>query len=691
MDLRLKTLIIFGVGLILILAGFTLYSSYVLQKSYEDIEKSLVREDIDHVKYAIDNEISVLDATLLDWSSWDDTYFYVQGNNSAYEEENLAKNTYRTLGLNHILIFNRSGDLIYANSYNSDSGVIEPVSPSLISTIESRNVLFNFNSPDGSPSLAGFIFVEGQPVIFTIRPVMRNDGSGPSAGIMMMGRNVDESLLERLSESTGVSVFIKNPASRPGIPSFKSMTEDEISENTTVIYPVSAGTIAGYTPLKEIGGTPGTLVLEITQPRIVYQSGLATIYSFLLIVLIAALIFGILGLVFIDRLILSRVSTITSDVKKIGSGKENVRITEVEGNDELTQLSRAINQMLEKISLVQLRYQSIVEDQTELICRFNPDGHITFMNPAFKRNIADFIDGEMELSFFEISASYLAREGLEELLCNITERSPIATGEYMFIKEGENNAISWSIRGIFDSTGALQEYQFVGSDISTRKQAEAALQQVTRKLTLLNQFTFNDIQNAVFTLDGYLTLEKTFPEELPLKKYLDMEQESVRKIESSLNFAKTYQDLGLKPPEWQNVQNAFIIGISHLDFSSIERVIMLDDLEIYADSLLERVFFTLSGNVLRHAKNATRVTFGYQVTGDGLLLYFEDNGPGIPDKNKEKIFERGYGTQAGMELFLVREILGITGITIRENGRYGFGARFEMNIPKRAYRFPGRN
>jgi signal transduction histidine kinase len=167
-----------------------------------------------------------------------------------------------------------------------------------------------------------------------------------------------------------------------------------------------------------------------------------------------------------------------------------------------------------------------------------------------------------------------------------------------------------------------------------------------------------------------------------------MEVESVRKIENSLKFAKNYQDLGLKPPEWQNVHQVFIMGISHMDFSSMQRNIHLDNLEIYADSLLERVFFTLAGNVLRHAKNATEVTLGYELTVDGLVMFFEDNGGGIPDANKEKIFERGYGAQQGMELFLVREILGITGITIRETGRFVSGARFEMTVPKRAYRFP---
>jgi PAS domain S-box-containing protein len=224
-------------------------------------------------------------------------------------------------------------------------------------------------------------------------------------------------------------------------------------------------------------------------------------------------------------------------------------------------------------------------------------------------------------------------------------------------------------------------------DITERKKAEQALQQVTKKLSLLNSVTFNDIQNAVFSLSGFLTLEKNSMGDGSAKKYLDKEEESVRKILNSLNFAKSYQDLGINPPQWQNVNHSFILGISHLDFSSLRRTINLDDLEIYADSLLERVFFTLANNVIRHAKTATEVTLGYQVVKEGLVIFFEDNGTGIPDALKEKIFERGYGNQKVMELFLVREILSITGITIKETGTFGKGTRFEIIVPKGVYRF----
>jgi len=237
--------------------------------------------------------------------------------------------------------------------------------------------------------------------------------------------------------------------------------------------------------------------------------------------------------------------------------------------------------------------------------------------------------------------------------------------------------------------GAKKYILTIERDITERKKAEHALQQVHKKLSLLNSVTFNDIQNAVFSLSGYLTLEKTNPENEIVKNYRSQEEESVRKIINSLNFAKSYQDLGVNPPQWQNVNQSFIMGISHLDFSRINRTVKLDNLEIYADSLLERVFFTLADNVLHHGANATVVTLGYQLVRDGLLLSFEDNGKGVPEAIKEKIFERGYGKkQKGMELFLVREILSITGITIRETGTLGKGARFEIFVPNGAYRFP---
>lgn len=253
------------------------------------------------------------------------------------------------------------------------------------------------------------------------------------------------------------------------------------------------------------------------------------------------------------------------------------------------------------------------------------------------------------------------------------------------------NPADRSVREVraFPVTGRDGTVEFVVEyvrDITERKHAEAALEQVTKKLSLLNYVTLNEIENAIFTISGYITLIKS-QHDGHLDEYLELVGESIRRIQKSLSFAKDYQQIGANIPQWQDVYQSFIFGISHLDFSHIHRTVKLDNLEIYASPLIERVFLALAKNVINHAKGATEVTLGYEIVKDGLLLNFRDNGPGIPDTRKEKIFERGYGSLKGMELFLVREILSITGITIRETGTYGEGACFEFFVPNGAYRF----
>jgi signal transduction histidine kinase len=64
-----------------------------------------------------------------------------------------------------------------------------------------------------------------------------------------------------------------------------------------------------------------------------------------------------------------------------------------------------------------------------------------------------------------------------------------------------------------------------------------------------------------------------------------------------------------------------------------------------------------------------------------------DDGVGIPDDEKEKIFTRGFGKNTGYGLFLIREILSITGFSIKENGVSGKGAQFIISIPQNSLRF----
>lgn len=253
---------------------------------------------------------------------------------------------------------------------------------------------------------------------------------------------------------------------------------------------------------------------------------------------------------------------------------------------------------------------------------------------------------------------------------------------------GGRGGYFWIISSpLYDSGGRIVGGIETIRDVTDRKRAEDALNQARKKLNMLNAITFSDIQNSIYSLSGFLQLQKSLPGDDQLQKYTDMEIGLVQAVSDSLKYADIYQSLGMKSPVWQNVCHSFLMGISHLDFSYLNRRLDVGNVEIYAEPMLENVFFALAENVIQHAKTATEYSLSYMETSDGLCLIFEDNGPGIPHDLKEKIFEREYTRRKGISLFLSREILSITGITIRETGVPGSGSRFEIFVPNGIYRF----
>ncbi len=224
-------------------------------------------------------------------------------------------------------------------------------------------------------------------------------------------------------------------------------------------------------------------------------------------------------------------------------------------------------------------------------------------------------------------------------------------------------------------------------DITERRRRNVALQQARNKLTLLNAVTFQDIQTAAFSLAAYQELAKHVVADPKIHKYLDKQQVFLKKIVDTLDFSRNYQEMGIHPPRWQNIQQVFLFAISHLDFLNIRQDLHVDNLEVFADPLLEKVLTNIMQNVISHGVHATAVRLACTEGNEGLRLTIEDNGVGIPIEEKNMIFDRGYGKGSGLGLFLVREVLSITGMTISENGTPGQGTRFVITVPHGAYRF----
>lgn len=224
-------------------------------------------------------------------------------------------------------------------------------------------------------------------------------------------------------------------------------------------------------------------------------------------------------------------------------------------------------------------------------------------------------------------------------------------------------------------------------EINEREKIQSALTKATHKLNLLNEFILHNIESQLFMVSGYLELVKGINADTNLDEFFQMQKNCMENIVNLINFGKMYSGLGLKVPIWQNVNLSILYAISHLDFSNFSRNNSFDDLEIFADPLLEKVFLEITKNTLKHGDSANTLNVYYKFHENTLILIIEDNGKGIKDDMKELIFDGNLDNKKGMSLFLVKEILSLTNILIFERGIYGKGARFELEIPEGAYRF----
>lgn len=224
-------------------------------------------------------------------------------------------------------------------------------------------------------------------------------------------------------------------------------------------------------------------------------------------------------------------------------------------------------------------------------------------------------------------------------------------------------------------------------DISERKKAEEDLLAAVRKLKVLSVVTRNDIISDIYALAGYLELLKEESPDLcnnPLTRKIDWVMERIR--EKSV-FFRDYDEAGTKSPVWQEIESVVLASSARLKTTRLAITTDLDGLSVYADRLLYKVFDNLLDNTLRHAVEATRVRVTHHLMPDkSLMIVYTDNGPGVNPADRERIFERGVGEYTGLGLFLAREILSITDITIKENGKAGQGVRFEMTVPEGRYR-----
>jgi len=227
------------------------------------------------------------------------------------------------------------------------------------------------------------------------------------------------------------------------------------------------------------------------------------------------------------------------------------------------------------------------------------------------------------------------------------------------------------------------------TDITGRVHAEHALQAANDKLNLLSRISTDHIHRTIDRIIVSVDEANAQGPAAGIRGYFERIRTLAQNIARQLLLTQSYKDLGTSPPVWLGVQQLLNSARLPAETDSVSVRFWTERLAIYADPLFSHVITHLVENSIRHGGSVKNVVVTYHETGDGLELIIEDDGVGIPAEKKQEIFEYDAGQHAGIGLFICRQIVEVTDMTIRETGTGGRGARFVIHIPHGGYRIEG--
>ena len=224
-------------------------------------------------------------------------------------------------------------------------------------------------------------------------------------------------------------------------------------------------------------------------------------------------------------------------------------------------------------------------------------------------------------------------------------------------------------------------------DITDRKKAELALSEANKKINLLANITRHDITNKITAMHSYLELSRELATNPVQIEYLGKQEEAIMAMNEQIAFTREYQQLGTEAPVWQETEKVLRIAKTQVDFGKVSLESSIGSWEIFADPMLDKVFYNLCDNAVKYGGPGIKtIRISSHRDENDLLIVVEDDGAGISDSDLPRMFERGYGKHTGLGLFLSREILAITDITIHVTSVPGKGARFEIRVPAGKFR-----
>ncbi|MBE9141662.1 response regulator [Planktothrix mougeotii] len=504
MKLRKKTLLIIGAALIGLIVAMYLTASMLLVHDFRHLESRYVRQDVVRALNAINDDLDSLDIIAQDQAKWDDTYRFIDAHNAQYVVSNLVDTTFTDLRLNLFILINPQGEIVFSKGFDLQRHQEIPIPSSLSSHLTLKSPLLASLKPsDLSPiAIQGIIVLPESPLLVVARPILTSTASGPSRGILILGRYLTGTEIERLADITQLSLTVDSITQDTEnhkfllFPQTQPYTEDIIATQAIRLESLNTEMAIASVPVGDLYGQP-KLFLRVKVHRPIYKQGQTTLAYFTLFLFVVGLVFGGITLLLLEKLVLSRLTDLNTAVNEIGeSGNLALRI-DVNGQDELSSLAEAINGMLQALAEAQSqgqeseqRYRLMAENSTDMITRHSPEGVFLYASPACRT----LLGYEPEELVGNPLPHFIHPDDLDVIIKAyriILQQNVIYTIEYRIChKNGDYIWFETTSSAIRNSTtGSVHEIIGVSRDISERKQREQQLQDSEASIRSLYQIT----------------------------------------------------------------------------------------------------------------------------------------------------------------------------------------------------------
>jgi PAS domain S-box-containing protein len=379
--------LLLGIGIAL-MVSFTLVAvfSYIsLEQSYRTLEKQEVQNTLENAVSSLESDMKHTYSVNRDYAAWTDTYLFVEGQNPGWVDHNAGSDFFTRFDLDYVLLFNGSNTFVFGRGYNASSQMIEMVPAPLKSDLQDLNrAENNVTSTEGT---YGILDSPAGLFIFSSHPVLNDGFKGPAAGRLYILRSIDSRYLAALATREGYQVTLITPQEIATDPSLARAVAQITPESPVVVVPEDADTVTGYVHVEDMRN-PGGFYVRITGPRTTYHIGQDTLFVFLASLLGAGIFIILFVLLFIDRIVLSRLNAVISTVRKNGENGHDAVLPGDTGEDELSRLVQEIDPVFSQLAesrnelkQSEERYRTLIDQLPDYVV-VHRDGILLYVNPV---------------------------------------------------------------------------------------------------------------------------------------------------------------------------------------------------------------------------------------------------------------------------------------------------------------------